>query len=94
MSKAIHRKENEVLIQLIRTLRREAGLSQEQCCWKLGRPQSFMSDVERGVRRLDLVQVRDLCTVFGISLQEFVRRYDESLRDQYEYEWRDQRPMR
>ena len=92
MSKAIHRTEHEVLIQLIRTLRQEAGLSQEQCCWKLGRPQSFMSDVERGIRRLDLVQIRDLCTVYGISLQEFVRRYDESLREQKENQWADQRP--
>lgn len=94
MSKAIHRTENEVLIRLIRSLRQEAGLSQEQCCWKLGRPQSFMSDVERGIRRLDLVQISDLCAVFGISLQEFVRRYDQSLREQYEADWQDQRPAR
>lgn len=38
----------------------------------LGRPQSFMSDVESGTRRLDLVQLRDLYKVLGITLTELV----------------------
>jgi hypothetical protein len=38
-----------------------------------------MSDVERGVRRLDLVQMRDLCNVFGVGLRTLVRRFEAEL---------------
>lgn len=31
-----------------------------------------MSDVESGTRRLDIVQLRDLCKVLGIGLQDLI----------------------
>ena len=33
-----------------------------------------MSDVERRTRRLDIVQIRNLCAVLGISLTELVEK--------------------
>ncbi|WP_428557254.1 hypothetical protein [Pseudomonas edaphica] len=43
-------------------------MTQAQCSAALGRPQSFMSDVERGVRRLDTAELRDLCLVLRIVI--------------------------
>lgn len=57
-----------MLLSLLKNYRNEAGLTQVQCSKALGRPQSFMSDVESGTRRLDVVQLRDLCKVLGITL--------------------------
>lgn len=45
----------------------------------LDRPHSFVSDVELGQRRLDLIQLRDICQVLGISLSSFVQRFEEEL---------------
>jgi len=39
----------------------------------MGHPQSFMSDVEKGSRRLDLIQLRDLSEVLGYDLPRFIR---------------------
>jgi hypothetical protein len=50
-----------------------------QCSAALGRPQSFMSDVERGVRRLDTVQLRDLCHVLGGDLVSFTKIFEQAL---------------
>lgn len=61
-----------VACSLLRTHRNAAGLTQVQCSKALNHPQSFMSDVESGPRRLDIVQLRDLCAVLGISLTELV----------------------
>lgn len=72
MSKTLHRKETQVLIELLRDIRLRAGLTQAELSGRLGRAQSFISDVERGQRRLDLIQVRDVCTAVGLSLREFV----------------------
>ena len=46
----------------------------------LERNQSFMSDIERGVRRLDLVELKDICTVMkdrlgAVLCRNLSRRY-------------------
>jgi transcriptional regulator with XRE-family HTH domain len=79
MTKAIYRPEYEVFLQQLKRMRTESGLTQAQCSAALGRPQSFMSDVERGVRRLDIVQLRDLCLVLGTDLSSFSRAYEQAL---------------
>lgn len=38
-----------------------------------------MSDVETGSRRLDIIQLRDLCKVLGVGLTELVQELEESL---------------
>lgn len=79
MTKAIYRREHQVLIKLLRTIRENADLTQSECSLALGRPQSFMSDVEKGSRRLDLIQLRDLCAVLGYTLPKFIDEYEEAL---------------
>jgi transcriptional regulator with XRE-family HTH domain len=79
MTKAIYRPEYEVFLQHLKRLRIGAGLTQAECSAALGRPQSFMSDVERGVRRLDVVQLRDLCLVLGTDLASFTKVYEQAL---------------
>lgn len=79
MEKSIYRDENLVLLRLLKQYRVESGLTQGQFAEALGRPQSFASDIERGLRRLDLVQLRDICHVLGLGLIEFVQRYESEL---------------
>lgn len=79
MTKAIYRREHQVLIKLLRAIRENADLTQSECSLALGRPQSFMSDVEKGSRRLDLIQLRDLCAVLGYTLPKFIDAYEEAL---------------
>lgn len=79
MEKSIYRDENLVLLRLIKQCRVESGLTQGQFAQALDRPQSFASDIERGLRRLDLVQLRDICAALGIGLVEFVRRFEAEL---------------
>jgi hypothetical protein len=38
-----------------------------------------VSGIERGSRRLDLIQLRDICAIFGITLVEFVERFERAL---------------
>jgi transcriptional regulator with XRE-family HTH domain len=66
-------------MSLIKKHRKESGLTQADCSRALGRPQSFMSDVETGSRRLDVVQLRDLCNVFGMGLEKFIAEFEASL---------------
>ncbi|MBK5002438.1 helix-turn-helix transcriptional regulator [Pseudomonas sp. S31] len=79
MTKAIYRREHVIFLQELKRMRVESGMTQAQCSAALGRPQSFMSDVERGVRRLDMVQLRDLCLVLGGDLIAFTKSFEHAL---------------
>lgn len=81
MTKAIYRREHEIFLQELKRIRVESGMTQAQCSAALGRPQSFISDVERGVRRLDIVQLRDLCLVLKTDLSSFSQTYEQALSD-------------
>ncbi|MCF5656839.1 helix-turn-helix domain-containing protein [Pseudomonas poae] len=81
MTKAIYRREHDIFLQVLKRMRIESEMTQAQCSAALSRPQSFMSDVERGVRRLDTVQLRDLCVVLGTDLISFSKAYEKALRD-------------
>lgn len=81
MPKTIYRPEHAVLLSLLKKYRKSAGLTQVQCSKALGRPQSFMSDVEGGARRLDLVQLRDLCKILGIDLKSLIEEFEKLLSD-------------
>jgi transcriptional regulator with XRE-family HTH domain len=66
------------LLELLRQVRIEAGLRQIDLANKLRQPQSFVSKYESGERRLDLLELRQVCKATGISLQGFVKRYERN----------------
>lgn len=80
MPKACRLSAQEQLQALLRQLRTEAGLTQTDVAQRLGQPQSFVSKYESGERRLDILELREVCQVIGISLPEFIRRLEEALR--------------
>ena len=82
MKKSIYTAQQRRFLALLRTLRKEAGLTQEQLAERLDTRQSRITDYERGVRRLDLMELRQVCEAVGISLLEFVGRFEELNRDE------------
>jgi transcriptional regulator with XRE-family HTH domain len=69
----------KVLLALLREVHREAGLRQTDVASKLRKPQSFVSNYESGERRLDLLELQSLCEVLGISLADFVKRFQRDV---------------
>jgi transcriptional regulator with XRE-family HTH domain len=80
MPKSIFSVGQEKLQKLLRQARTDAGFTQIELADKLQRPQSFVSKYESGERRLDLVELRQICAALKISLADFVRRFEKSLR--------------
>jgi len=77
MGKSLSSTEGETLAALLRAVRSSAGLTQAEVAERLKQPQSFVSKYESGERRLDLVELRQICKALGISLGEFVRRFEK-----------------
>jgi transcriptional regulator with XRE-family HTH domain len=80
MEKQIFSKEQKVLLALLRRLRLDAGLSQADVAEQLGRHQSFVSKYESGERRLDILELRHVCTVLGSSFLKVAKELDRRLR--------------
>lgn len=79
MEKSARNAQQGKLRDLLRQVRLEAGLRQVDLAGLLEHPQSFVSKYESGERRLDLPELREVCEAAGISLEEFVRRFEEAL---------------
>ncbi len=68
-----------MLKSLLRDLRERAGLRQVDLAEEIGRPQSFISEYEAGQRRLDLVELREVCLACGTTLNKLVNEYERRL---------------
>ena len=79
MEKTIYTTEYAALLQLLKTTREQKGYTQIDLAKKLGQSQSFVSKIECGDRRIDIVQLRTICTVLGISLVEFVQQWERQV---------------
>lgn len=72
-------KGERVLTALLRQVRVDRGLRQSELAERLGKPQSFVSKYETGERRLDILELREICGVLDLSLTDFVRAFEEAL---------------
>ena len=79
MDKSPFAKDELELQSLLRELREKAGLRQQDVADAVGEPQSFVSKYETGERRLDILELRAICTALGISLSSFVKRLEKRI---------------
>ena len=79
MEKSLFTENQKKLQQLLRDLREAKELRQEDVAEALDVPQSFVSKIESGERRLDILELRDVCEVLGVSLARFCKRLEEAI---------------
>lgn len=72
MDKTIRTKEYARFVEKLRKTRLEAGLKQVDVAKKLKRPQSYISRVESGEYRLDILEVKRFAKIYGKSVDYFV----------------------
>ena len=72
MAKSLHSKAYKRLTELLVQARHDAGLTQQQVADELGRPQSFVAKYEKGERRLDVVELIEICRAISATPIEIV----------------------
>jgi transcriptional regulator with XRE-family HTH domain len=73
MLKSLHTKQNEVFLSMLRSSREALRLRQADLAVRLGRGQSTVSKIERGVRRLDVIELRAWLTALDLDFLDFMR---------------------
>ena len=72
MDKSIHSKEYKVVLARLKKARLEAGLTQVQVANKLGHHQSYVSKIESGERRVDVVELNKFAKLYSKSVSYFL----------------------
>jgi len=72
MPKSIYSKEYRKVVEQLKKARQETRLKQVEVAKKLGKPQSFVSKVERGERRLDIAELKQFADIYKKPISYFL----------------------
>lgn len=73
MNKIIYSKDHRRIVERLKKAREEAGLNQETTARLLGKTQSYISKIESGQRRINIVSLKEFAMVYKKSLNYFVK---------------------
>ena len=71
---ANHQRKYKQFRETLIEARKAKGITQEELGKKLGVPQSLISKIERGVRRLDLVETLAILRALSIEPARFIKQ--------------------
>lgn len=73
MNRSVYAKDYKEIIERLKTARIEAGLAQQEVADKLGKPQSYISKIESGERRLDVVEIKKFANIYKKDVLFFIK---------------------
>jgi transcriptional regulator with XRE-family HTH domain len=79
MKKSLKSKDQKSLLELLYQLRITSGLKQSELADMLKVPQSFISKIESGERRVDLMELRAILKCLNTDIIEFVTELENKI---------------
>jgi len=73
MSKAIYSKDHKYIVEQLKKARQGTGLKQSEVAKLLGKTQSYISKIESGQRRIDIVTLKDFAKVYRKDINFFLK---------------------
>lgn len=73
MSKSVYSKDYKKIIERLKKVRIETNLSQQAVADKLGKPQSYISKIESGERRLDVAEMKKFAVIYKKPVDYFLK---------------------
>lgn len=73
MKKTIYSKEHKHLVGQLKKARKEAGLDQNEVAKSLKKTQSYISKIESGQLRVDVVQLKEFARIYKKKLDFFIK---------------------
>lgn len=72
--------EYQVLIDLLKEAWMNSGQTRKAICDKLGKPKNYLNKIEKGERRLDVVEVFRLCDAIGVEPMTLLTQFAKQVR--------------
>lgn len=61
------------MIELLREQRETASLTQTDVSKRLGTYSTYITKIEAGERRIDVVELAEICELYGVKLQTLLK---------------------
>lgn len=81
MKKSLNSKEHKILLEMLYHLRVISGLRQSDLATLLNVPQSFVSKIESGERRIDLIELRAILKCTNTDITEFIIEFEKKINE-------------
>lgn len=73
MNKSVYTKDYKEIINRLKRARIDAGLSQQAVADKFNKPQSYISKIESGERRLDVAEMKKFAKIYKKAVDYFIK---------------------
>jgi len=77
-TKTIYKPKYEQILTKLRQARKESGLKQGYVADKLGKYKSYLSKIEHGDRRIDIMELIELANIYEKDINYFVKEDEKS----------------
>lgn len=81
-SKTIFTQAHDGFVRVLREARAQAGLTQEEAAQRLGCRQTFISKIECGERRVDVIEYLKICRAYRVDAALLLKRIARLSRQQ------------
>ena len=75
MARSTHHQHYRSFLALLRDLREQAGVTQVELGNRVANTQTFISKIERGERRVDVVEFTEICEALEIDVSTAFQRF-------------------
>ncbi|MAZ17629.1 MAG: transcriptional regulator [Ahrensia sp.] len=72
MSKSLHSERHQKLTELLLARRKASGMTQADVARAMGRHQPFIANIEKGERRVDLIELLEMSEIVGFDVHELI----------------------
>lgn len=69
----IYSQKSKNLLEKLRSARLEVGLTQIEAGKKLKKPQSYLSKIERGERKIEAIELGDFAKIYNKDINYFIK---------------------
>jgi transcriptional regulator with XRE-family HTH domain len=73
MNRTIYSKEHKRIVEQLKKARERAGLSQEEVAKILGKTQSYISKIEAGQRKINVIQLKGFAKIYKKDISYFLK---------------------
>ena len=75
MGASTHHEDYQLLLKLLKESRVDLSVAQTELALRLDATQTFISKVERGERRLDVIELIEILEALGIAPEAFLKTF-------------------
>jgi transcriptional regulator with XRE-family HTH domain len=73
MSTSIYSDDHKFIVRQLKKARAEAGIDQKKVAELLGKTQSYISKIESGQRKIDIVQLKQFAKIYKKKIDFFLK---------------------